>query len=119
MIDSLISMMPRIEESRKYLELGLEEKDYVVATFHRPSNVDDTKTLGLLVNQLLLLSNQIKIVFPVHPRTLKALQGIDRYHELKQNASIKFSHATAISSVVCTYQSAGKWTVTAIVGTIS
>lgn len=90
MIDSLISMMPRIEGAAKYLELGLEEKDYVVATFHRPSNVDDPKTLGLLVDQLLLLSNQIKIVFPVHPRTLKALQGINRYHELKQNASIIF-----------------------------
>ena len=89
MIDSLVSMMPKIEQSTKYLELGLEEKDYVVATFHRPSNVDDTKALNILVDQLIILSNKIKIVFPVHPRTLKAMQGINRYHELKQNDSIK------------------------------
>jgi hypothetical protein len=34
-------------------------------------------------------------------------------------ASIKFSHATDTSVVVCTYQAANKWTVTAIHGTIS
>ena len=89
MIDSLVSMMPRIEQSTKYHELALEEKNYIVATFHRPSNVDDTNALNILVDQLILLSNQIKIVFPVHPRTLKALQEINRYRELEQNVSIK------------------------------
>lgn len=89
MIDSLVSMMPRIRKSRKYIDLGLEEKNYCVATFHRPSNVDDKNALNILVDQLILLSHQIKIVFPVHPRTLRALQGINRYDQLKKTASIK------------------------------
>lgn len=89
MIDSLVSMMPRIKNSTKYIELGLEEKDYCVATFHRPSNVDDINALNILVDQLIILSSQIKIVFPVHPRTLKALQGINRYDDLRQSVAIK------------------------------
>lgn len=88
MIDSLISMMPRIERSTKYMDLGLKDKDYCVATFHRPSNVDNIKVLQTLVDQLMLLAHQIKIVFPMHPRTLKALQVLNLYDQLKQNASI-------------------------------
>jgi UDP-N-acetylglucosamine 2-epimerase (non-hydrolysing) len=88
MIDSLVFMMPRIKNSTKYIELGLDEKDYCVATFHRPSNVDDFKALNLLADQLILLSNQIKVVFPVHPRTLKALQRISRYDQLRFSTAI-------------------------------
>jgi UDP-N-acetylglucosamine 2-epimerase (non-hydrolysing) len=81
-------MMPRIKNSTKYIELGLEEKDYCVATFHRPSNVDDFRALNLLVDQLILLSNQVNVVFPVHPRTLKALKEINRYDQLRLSTTI-------------------------------
>ena len=89
MIDSLVSMLPRIESSRKYLELGLSQKDYCVATFHRPSNVDDVETLNILADQLIQLSEHIKIVFPVHPRTFIALQKSGRLQDLGNRASIK------------------------------
>lgn len=88
MIDSLISMMPRIERSTKFTDLGLKDKDYCVATFHRPSNVDDIGVLQKLADQLILLAHQIKIVFPMHPRTLKALKAINLYDQLEQNVSI-------------------------------
>ena len=89
MIDSLISMMTRIESSRKYLELGLSQKEFCVATFHRPSNVDDVKALNALVDELVCLSDRIKIVFPVHPRTLIALQKSGRLNDLENRTSIK------------------------------
>jgi UDP-N-acetylglucosamine 2-epimerase (non-hydrolysing) len=88
MIDSLLSMMPRIMESKKYIDLGLESKDYCVATFHRPSNVDDFEALNNLADQLIILSKQIVIVFPVHPRTHKALIQIGRYIDLEESHNI-------------------------------
>jgi UDP-N-acetylglucosamine 2-epimerase (non-hydrolysing) len=88
MIDSLISMLPRIEKSTKYKELGLSLNNYCVATFHRPSNVDDAQTLRVLVEQLILLSSKITVVFPVHPRTLKALEEQNLYKVLEQCTSI-------------------------------
>ena len=57
-----------------------------------------------------IVANQDLVVFPAVGEYVNAAA---------QNASLKFKHATLTSSVVCTYQSAGKWTVTAIVGTIS
>ena len=57
-----------------------------------------------------IVANQDLLIYPATGEYLNAAA---------QNASIKFKHATDTSSVVCTYQSAGKWTVTAIHGTIS
>ena len=89
MIDSLVSMLPRIKKSRKYQDLGLVEKDYCVVTFHRPSNVDDVQTINILVDQLIQLSKRIKIVFPVHPRTMIALERLNLLDDLKKQSSIK------------------------------
>ena len=43
-------------------------------TLHRPSNVDDARTLGDLVQQLVAISRELPLVFPVHPRTRKRLE---------------------------------------------
>ena len=69
MIDSLVHYLPKIEGSGIVNELGIAEKDYVLVTFHRPSNVDDGNYLGELVKFLGNIASRKKIVFPVHPRT--------------------------------------------------
>ena len=48
--------------------MGLHEGEYVVATLHRPSNVDDPATLRTLVEALLRLGRERPVLFPVHPR---------------------------------------------------
>jgi UDP-N-acetylglucosamine 2-epimerase (non-hydrolysing) len=40
-----------------------------VATFHRPSNVDQPESLGRLVDTLRLLCARLPVVLPLHPRT--------------------------------------------------
>jgi len=45
-------------------------------TLHRPSNVDDTKTLRELLDALADLSRERQVVFPVHPRTRDRLRAI-------------------------------------------
>ncbi len=51
--------------------LGLEPRRYGVVTLHRPSNVDDPATLGVLVEALARVSPGLPLVFSVHPRTRK------------------------------------------------
>ena len=46
MIDSLKKMLPAARELRVLADLGLRPSQYVLATFHRPSNVDDPSKLG-------------------------------------------------------------------------
>ena len=45
MIDSLVNFMPFIDKSMFIEKIGVNKKNYVLATFHRPSNVDDEKNL--------------------------------------------------------------------------
>lgn len=69
MIDSLVAMMPRIEKSDIRSRLHLEAKSYAVATIHRPQNVDTPESLQRCVNLLTKISENITVVFSIHPRT--------------------------------------------------
>ena len=60
--------------NKNYLKYDLEE-EYAVLTMHRPSKVDDLKNLKKLLAIFNLISNKIKIIFPVHPRTKKKLSS--------------------------------------------
>jgi len=52
----------------------LESKEgYALLTMHRPSNVDEEPVLVSLLETLTQISQQLPIVFPVHPRTRQRL----------------------------------------------
>jgi len=61
------------ERSRALEERGLEPGRYLVATAHRPGNVDDPERLRLLVE--LLEALPLPTVFPLHPRTRARLEA--------------------------------------------
>ncbi|MEX2495393.1 MAG: UDP-N-acetylglucosamine 2-epimerase (non-hydrolyzing) [Woeseia sp.] len=77
MIDSLEMMRPRIEASTARADLGLAESGYILATLHRPSNVDQRETLEPIVDQLIDAAGQLPVAFVAHPRTLKNLKQLD------------------------------------------
>jgi len=78
MIDSLLSNLNRIEKPDFFEEQNLETKKYIVATLHRPSNVDDPKNLELLLGLINDNSGNNKVIFPMHPRTRKVFDTIQR-----------------------------------------
>jgi len=47
--------------------------DYRLVTLHRPSNVDDLEVLVNIMETLKTLSNDLPIIFPIHPRTQQRL----------------------------------------------
>ena len=69
MIDSVVRILPRARQSTILTELDLNERGYVLATLHRPSNVDDPENLAGLLKVLSELAAHVPIVFPIHPRT--------------------------------------------------
>ena len=73
MIDSLVLLLPKAVASTKPRELGVGDGPFVLATLHRPSNVDQPARLQLLMQGLTDLAQQMPVVFPVHPRTRKML----------------------------------------------
>jgi UDP-N-acetylglucosamine 2-epimerase (non-hydrolysing) len=79
MIDTLFRYRERARQSDVLDRLALRPGGYAVLTLHRPSNVDDEGTLGMLLGAVARIQAEIPVVFPVHPRTrqrLEALAGI-------------------------------------------
>ena len=75
MIDSLCWALPQAAERAAPRHHGLHGTSYVVATLHRPPNVDDPATLALLLDVLGTLSRERPVVFPVHPRARRCLRA--------------------------------------------
>jgi UDP-N-acetylglucosamine 2-epimerase (non-hydrolysing) len=71
MIDTLIRLLPQARVPAEW-----EGKDYVLATLHRPSNVDDEISLRDLARAFSEISTEIPILFPVHPRTRERLRNL-------------------------------------------
>ena len=65
MIDSLIQILPIAKNCPKN---GTPDR-FALVTLHRPSNVDDKESLRRVLESLIELSQDLQIVFPVHPRT--------------------------------------------------
>lgn len=78
MLDA-IRAFSNVAQARSNLlaELDLAGAPYVLLTLHRAENTDDPQCLAAILNAFLDLSTEIQIVFPVHPRTLKAVQRLE------------------------------------------
>lgn len=75
MIDTLLATRSHFERSTILADMGLTPGRFAVLTLHRPSNVDDPGVLSGILAALQGLTREIPVVFPVHPRTRKALNG--------------------------------------------
>jgi len=73
MIDTLVENLDKARRRDILKTLGLGEKAFVYVTLHRPSNVDRKENLGEIMAELIRLSRQMPVVFPMHPRTGKML----------------------------------------------
>ncbi|MFW6147949.1 MAG: non-hydrolyzing UDP-N-acetylglucosamine 2-epimerase [Thermodesulfobacteriota bacterium] len=68
MIDTLVQLLPKAKgEGLK--DKGLGNGNYALVTLHRPSNVDDPKMLNEIMAALSEISDDLPVIFPVHPRT--------------------------------------------------
>ncbi|MDQ7818408.1 MAG: UDP-N-acetylglucosamine 2-epimerase (non-hydrolyzing) [Melioribacteraceae bacterium] len=75
MIDSLIHYLPKAETSNVINNFLLLPFDFILVTLHRPSNVDDPYRLKEILEFLCSLSNDQKVIFPVHPRTRNIMEA--------------------------------------------
>ncbi|VFQ47466.1 non-hydrolyzing UDP-N-acetylglucosamine 2-epimerase [Desulfoluna butyratoxydans] len=71
MIDTLLKHRLLAEKMTLKDDWGLQTGKYATLTIHRPSNVDDPETLKGILDALQEISNEIPVIFPVHPRTRK------------------------------------------------
>lgn len=77
MVDSLLTNLERAQARRVPQRFGVEPGFYILATLHRPSNVDDAVRLRAFVELLAAVSELCPVLLPCHPRTAQALRALD------------------------------------------
>lgn len=73
MIDTLLAHRNQFDADAARAGLDLPER-YLVATLHRPGNVDDPKDVAALVRAVHAVADQAPLVVPLHPRGRQRLQ---------------------------------------------
>lgn len=77
MIDALVEIAPAVAAYDLSAELGfVPTTPFGVVTLHRPANVDRPEALTAIVEHLCRLAGRTSIIFPVHPRTAKAMERL-------------------------------------------
>ncbi len=75
-------------ESSILEELGLQPNNYITVTVHRAENTDNPARLGRIIKLLVEASRITRIVFPIHPRTRKALTRYGLLGKLREAENI-------------------------------
>lgn len=104
MYDVALHYRDRARQSSAILrELGLMEKNFILATCHRAENTDDPKRLGGIMTALAEMGANTPVVFPVHPRTRKLISdyGLQRHLE-----SVKVTDPLPFLDIVALEQAA-------------
>ena len=106
MIDTLLSNKPKFIKPNFYKELNLTERNFIMMTLHRPANVDQASNLRELMREIMKNSNDMPIIFPVHPRTKKILNEIGinykRLHMVDPMSYLEFNYLIEKSFAVIT-----------------
>jgi UDP-N-acetylglucosamine 2-epimerase (non-hydrolysing) len=92
MVDTLLKHRERAKRSRVLARLGLTPNSdepqavlpYATTTLHRPSNVDDRRVFGNILDALKAVGERLPVFFPVHPRTMSRIRefGFEAYFDL-------------------------------------
>ncbi len=83
MIDTLFNMRKRSSESTILKDLGINKKEYMLVTLHRPSNVDQKETLSDFVEILGNSAKDLSVIWPIHPRSEKKAKEFGLLNRLK------------------------------------
>lgn len=106
MIDTLLKQRPRFIKPALWNELTLTKQRYIVMTLHRPANVDEESKLKSLMDEIIENSQDLPLVFPVHPRTAKILTQLGvqhpRLHMVEPLGYLEFNYLVEHAKAVIT-----------------
>lgn len=88
MIDTLLANREKAQDSKILERLDITPKTYGVITLHRPSNVDDYERFDVILSAFEKILDKERLVFPVHPRTLKNLEQTTVFKRMKSKKNL-------------------------------
>ncbi|MDN3492056.1 non-hydrolyzing UDP-N-acetylglucosamine 2-epimerase [Winogradskyella bathintestinalis] len=106
MIDTLLKQRPNFTQPKVWKDLDLEQGNYIVITLHRPANVDEESQLKDMIDQIIANTQDLPLVFPVHPRTAKILERLNishsRLHTVEPLSYLEFNFLVEKAKAVIT-----------------
>lgn len=106
MIDTLLKQKPNFKKPQFWENLRLQNGKYIVMTLHRPANVDQENILGSILNEIIENTEDLPLIFPVHPRTAKILENLgvnhERLHLIEPQGYLEFNYLVSNSKAVIT-----------------
>ncbi len=106
MIDTLLKQRPNFKAPNVWNELNLKEKEYIVMTLHRPANVDEESQLKAMIDEIIAHTENVPLIFPVHPRTAKILERLNishsRLHFIAPLSYLEFNYLVERAKAVIT-----------------
>ena len=106
MIDTLLKHKHRFKQPEIWDTAGLAARKYIVMTLHRPANVDEESNLKYLIEEIIAHTHGLNLIFPVHPRTAKVLQGLGieapQLHVVEPMGYLEFNYLVQHAKAVIT-----------------
>jgi UDP-N-acetylglucosamine 2-epimerase (non-hydrolysing) len=106
MIDTLLKQRSNFVKPKVWNSLALLEGNYIVMTLHRPANVDEESELKQMIDEILAHTQDLPLVFPVHPRTAKILERLkishSRLHMIEPLSYLEFNYLVERAKAVIT-----------------
>ena len=101
MIDTLVRLLPvaleRWQNGRFSLDgLMVDKGHYVLVTLHRPSNVDEPQMLAEIMAALTDISQDVPVIFPIHPRTRQRLSDLNLLNQKSADHNLNSSILSVI-----------------------
>ena len=97
MYDSYIYYSKQVDYLKDFKGIDLIESKFILATIHRAENTDNLETLSNIFTSFKMISKDIRIILPLHPRTKKmvkklgiSLEGIDIIDPISYKTMISF-----------------------------
>jgi UDP-N-acetylglucosamine 2-epimerase (non-hydrolysing) len=84
MIDTLVHFKDEIEASSILEEIKQNKHQYILATLHRPRNVDSKQALLKIIDLFKNLTSKNNVVFSIHPRTHNSFIKFELFEILNQ-----------------------------------
>lgn len=88
MIDTMVAFEKEIEASSVLNELNIVKDKFVLMTMHRPATVDNKNELEKLISLIEYITINYKVVFPIHPRTIKNAKEFNLYERITSNSNL-------------------------------
>jgi UDP-GlcNAc3NAcA epimerase len=89
MYDVALQGANRVAGRRTLLErLGLRQGQFVLATIHRAENTEEPRRLQAIVDALVVVARQLRVLWPVHPRTREVLRRLGLLERLAAGVDI-------------------------------